>query len=142
MIKVQQQIKDGRARAVILASIGLFAFALVGRFIWTTERPLVERPRPVGTPADKTRPSNENSDIRAMDDGSDSPETLRFLLDRVKHDPDDFLVQNMVASAMLLRVRETGNADYLERAKSAAAMSLATVPPERNPGGLSERVLA
>jgi len=143
MIKVQQQIKDGRARAVILACIGLFAFALVGRLVWTTEWASVERLQPVGTPAGKTRPSNENSGIRAVDDGSDSsPERIGFLLDRVKHDPDDFLVQNMVASAMLLRVRETGNADYLERAKSAAAMSLATVPPERNPGGLSARARA
>ena len=143
MIKAQQRIKDGRAaRAVILACIGLFAFAFVGSFVWTTEWPSVERLRPVGTPAGKTRPSNENPGIRTMDDGSDSPETVRFLLDRVKRDPDDFLVQNMVASAMLLRVRETGNADYLERAKSAAAMSLATVPPERNPGGLSARARA
>jgi tetratricopeptide (TPR) repeat protein len=137
MIKVQQQTKDGRARAAILTCIGLFAIALVGRFVWTTEWRSVERLRPVSTPAGKTRPNNENSSIGAMDDGSDSPETIRFLLDRVKREPDDFLVQNMVASAMLLRVRETGNADYLERAKSAAAMSLATVPPERNAGGLS-----
>ena len=143
MIKAQQQIKDGRAaRAVIHACIGLFAFAFVGSIVWTTEWASVERLRPVGTPAGKTRPSNENPGIRTMDDGSDSPETVRFLLDRVKRDPDDFLVQNMVASAMLLRVRETGNADYLERAKSAAAMSLATVPPERNPGGLSARARA
>ena len=129
MIKVQQQIKGGRARAALLACIGLFAFALVGGFVWTTEWRSVERPRPVGTPAGKTRPSNDNSSIRAIDDGSDSsPERIGFLLDRVKHDPDDFLVQNMVASAMLLRVRETGNADYLERAKSAAAMSLSLRP--------------
>jgi tetratricopeptide (TPR) repeat protein len=143
MIKVQQQIKGGRARAAILACIGLFAFALVGGLVWTTGWRSVERLRPVSTPAGKTRPSNDNSSIRAIDDGSDSsPERIGFLLDRVKHDPDDFLVQNMVASAMLLRVRETGNADYLERAKSAAAMSLATLPPERNPGGLSARARA
>jgi tetratricopeptide (TPR) repeat protein len=143
MIKLQQKIKDGRAtRPAILAFFGLFAVALVVSFVWTTEWPSMERQQPVIKPAGKAQPGSDSSGIQAMDDGSDSPETVRFLLDRVKREPDDFLVQNMVASAMLLRVRETGNADYLERAKSAAAMSLATVPPERNPGGLSARARA
>ncbi len=68
---------------------------------------------------------------------ADSRDTLRFLLRRVKSDPEDFLAQDMLASAMLQKVRETGDADYLERAKQAAAASLASVPAERNPGGLS-----
>lgn len=68
---------------------------------------------------------------------ADSRDTLRFLLQRVKSDPEDFLAQGMLASALLQKVRETGSADYLERAKHAAAASLASVPAERNVGGLS-----
>ena len=48
----------------------------------------------------------------------------------------------MLASAMLQRVRETGNADYLARAKRCAELSLTTVPAERNGGGLSARARA
>ncbi|MDP9339689.1 MAG: tetratricopeptide repeat protein [Acidobacteriota bacterium] len=67
---------------------------------------------------------------------------MRFLLDRVKRDPDDFVAQNMLASSMLHKMRETGDANYLERAKRAAELSLASVAAERNAGGLSARAEA
>jgi len=71
-----------------------------------------------------------------------SEATVRFLVARVKSDPDDMIAENMLASQMLLRLRETGNADDLERALRAARVSLASVPSIRNLGGLSALVRA
>ncbi len=63
--------------------------------------------------------------------------TIRFLLDKVKRDPDDMLAQNMVAYRMLQKVRETGSADYIYNAFQAANASLHSVPAIRNIGGLT-----
>ncbi len=62
---------------------------------------------------------------------------IRFLSERVKRDPEDSLAQNMLASCFLQKVRETNNADYLRLAANAARLSLASVPAQRNSGGLS-----
>ena len=39
--------------------------------------------------------------------------TIRFLLDKVKRDPGDMIAENMLASRMLQRVRETGSAKII-----------------------------
>lgn len=61
----------------------------------------------------------------------------RFLADRVKRDPENFVALNMLAGYHLQRLRETGSLDYLDRAQRAARASLAALPAERNAGGLA-----
>jgi Flp pilus assembly protein TadD len=64
-------------------------------------------------------------------------ETIRFLEDRVKKDPEDFIAYNKLAQRYLQRLRETGDLTYLNLAVKAARASLATLPPEQNVGGLT-----
>src|SRR5712692_1545913 len=63
--------------------------------------------------------------------------SIRFLENRVKHDPADFIAYNKLAGLYLQRVRETGDLTYLNLASRAAHASLATLPPEQNTGGLT-----
>ena len=62
---------------------------------------------------------------------------IRFLEDRVKRDPDDFIAYNKLAGYYLQRLRETGLTTYLELASRAAKASLAAIPAEQNIGGLA-----
>lgn len=64
-------------------------------------------------------------------------ETIRFLEDRVKKDPEDFIACNKLAQQYQQRLRETGDLTYLNLAMKAARASLATLPPEQNVGGLT-----
>jgi tetratricopeptide (TPR) repeat protein len=64
-------------------------------------------------------------------------QTIRFLENRIKHDPEDFIARDKLAVYYLQRVRETGDLTYLKLASHAAQASLATMPPERNTGGLT-----
>ena len=64
-------------------------------------------------------------------------ETIRFLEDRVKKDPEDFIAYNKLAEQYLQRLRETGDLTYLNLATKAAHASLVTLPPEQNVGGLT-----
>jgi len=64
-------------------------------------------------------------------------QTIRFLEERVKRDPEDFIAHNKLAGQYLQRVRETGDVTYLNLAAKAAHASLATLPPEQNTGGLT-----
>ena len=68
-------------------------------------------------------------------------QTIRFLEDRVKRDPEDFIAHNKLAGQYLQRVRETGDVTYLNLAAKAAHASLATLPPEQNTGGLTALAL-
>ena len=68
-------------------------------------------------------------------------EAIRFLEDRVKRDPDDFIANNKLASEYLQRLRETGNVAYLDLASRAAKSSLKTLPAEQNKGGLSALIM-
>jgi tetratricopeptide (TPR) repeat protein len=70
-------------------------------------------------------------------DGEVAAQTIRFLEDRVKRDPEDFIAHNKLAAQYLQRVRETGDVTYLNLAAKAAHASLATLPPEQNTGGLT-----
>ncbi len=70
-------------------------------------------------------------------DAAAEQETIRFLEDRIKRDPEDFIAHNKLAAQYLQRVRETGDVTYLDLAAKAAHASLATLPPEQNSGGLT-----
>src|SRR5262247_2177731 len=87
-------------------------------------------------------PSNSSSTtlpaarpVPANADGSE--QAIRFLEDRVKRDPDDFIALNKLTGYYLLRLRETGNATWLDLATRAARSSLKAIPAEQNLGGLS-----
>ncbi len=130
-MKVTGQIPTSATdfRRMAVASICALALALCGGFLYKVPRR--------GTPNVQVSASaNRPSKSVGFEEEAVSADTTRFVLDRIRHDPEDFLAQNMLASSMLQKVRETGNADYLERALTAARASLASVPEGRNPGGL------
>lgn len=118
---------DFRRAAVLVICASVLLLCAI--FVWRT--PL---PKPSDAPVFDLGKGAGTSEASAEE--AISADTTRFLLNRLKHDPEDFLAQNMLASSMLQKVRETGNADYLERALKAARASLASVPEIRNPGGL------
>ena len=62
---------------------------------------------------------------------------IRFLEDRVKRDPQDFIAQNKLAGYYLQKLRETGRTTYIGLASRAAKASLAAIPAEQNVGGLA-----
>ncbi len=71
---------------------------------------------------------------------ADSAEqSIRFLEQRVRDDPEDFIAHNRLAGHYLGRLRETGSGEYLQLAARAAKLSLDAVPAEFNPGGLAAR---
>ena len=68
---------------------------------------------------------------------SDRPEaeqTIRYLEQRAKDDPDDFIARNKLATYYLQLVRESGDLTYLNLAYRAATSSLNTLSPEHNVG--------
>src|SRR5262245_27954390 len=75
------------------------------------------------------------SPVPANTDGSE--QAIRFLEDRVKRDPDDFIALNKLAGYYLLRLRETGNVTWLGLADRAARSSIKAIPEEQYIGGLS-----
>jgi pentatricopeptide repeat protein len=90
-------------------------------------------------------PSNSSSitvpparPVPADDAGGDgSEQAIRFLEDRVKRDPDDFIALNKLTGYYMLRLRETGSATWLDLAARAARNSLKAIPAEQNLVGLS-----
>ncbi len=64
-------------------------------------------------------------------------QTLRFLEDKIRRDPEDFIAQNKLAAYYLQQVRETSDVTYLKLAARAARASFATLPPEHNPASLA-----
>ncbi|HXG82434.1 MAG TPA: tetratricopeptide repeat protein, partial [Pyrinomonadaceae bacterium] len=70
-------------------------------------------------------------------DKNAAEQTIRFLEDKVKRDPEDFGANNKLAGQYLQRLRETGDVAYLDLAFRTARASLASVPEVRNAGGLA-----
>jgi tetratricopeptide (TPR) repeat protein len=66
-------------------------------------------------------------------------ETLRFLEQRTKSDPDDFVAFNQLISRYLQKLRETGDYAYLPKAHRAVDASLRAAPAESNISGLHFR---
>lgn len=128
-------------RPAILLALGVSAFILLAIFVFRAGWRKVGAPHPSVTSGGSTAKVETPAPFGSAEEAV-SAETTRFLLDRLKRDPEDFLAQNMLASSMLQKVRETGDASYLEAAMRAAQASLASVPAERNGGGLSNRARA
>ena len=84
-------------------------------------------PIPPPLPAASPLPAEAGNDERA----------IRFLEERVKSDPLDFVAYNQLAGYYLQRQRETGSITYLDLASRAAHASLTAIPAEQNVGGLS-----
>jgi tetratricopeptide (TPR) repeat protein len=70
-------------------------------------------------------------------DAATNESAIRFLESKLKRDPEDFSANNKLAALYLQKLRETGNAQYLDLAFRAARASLASVPEVRNAGGLA-----
>ncbi len=68
-------------------------------------------------------------------------ETIRFLENRVKNNSEDFIAYNKLASEYLRRMRETGDANYLNLANRAAESSLGILPAAQNKSGLANLAL-
>ena len=90
------------------------------------------------------RSATDNNPIKSIpsaatiiSDESSNNTTILFFENKVKNDPEDFGAQNKLASLYLQKLRETGNAQYLELAIRAARASLESVPDVRNSGGLA-----
>jgi len=65
-------------------------------------------------------------------------QTILFLEERTKTDPEDFIAQNKLAGYYLQQVRETGDLTYLKLAAHASEISVNTLVPEHNLDGLAE----
>lgn len=72
-----------------------------------------------------------------MDDEAATLSAIRFLEDRVKKDPDDFIAFNKLAERYLQKLRETGDLSYLDLASRTTQASLKAMPVEQNITGLS-----
>lgn len=70
-------------------------------------------------------------------DADSSESVIRFLENKVKDNPQDFMAHNKLAGYYLQRLRETGNVTFIDLAFRAARASLETVPAEHNTGGLA-----
>lgn len=70
-------------------------------------------------------------------DAGASDAAIRFLEQRVKSDPDDFIAYNQLAERYLLRLRESGDLAYLNLALRAAQSSLKAIPQAQNASGLA-----
>lgn len=92
----------------------------------------------VGSSSEKNQPPSSFSPTNPLPDNTNTDEeTIRFLEDRVKRDPDDMISYNMLGERYLKRLRETGNLTYLTLAEKAAKESNRILPPENNITGLS-----
>ena len=68
-------------------------------------------------------------------------ETIRFLEERIKRNPEDFIAYNKIASEYLQKMRETGDAAYLNLASRGATASLEILPAYQNKEGLATLAL-
>lgn len=90
---------------------------------WDRPKSFTPPPLPAATPL----PSN--------DDAMES--AIRFLEDRVKDNPSDFMAYNMLATRYLSRMRQTSNMNYLDLASRAIKASFEIAPKEYNKGAIS-----
>lgn len=86
------------------------------------------------SPSSKAIPIPAASPISA--EAAASEGAIRFLEDRVKKDPEDFIALNKLAEYYQLKLRETGNLQWLALAKRTAQASLKAIPAEQNSGAL------
>ena len=93
----------------------------------------------IGTASSTTTSSEPRIPVAELlpSDADVEQQTIRFLEDRVRRDPEDFIAHNKLAGQYLQRVRETGDVTYLDLAAKAAHASLTTLTAEQNTGGLT-----
>src|SRR5687767_16000348 len=94
-----------------LSLILLLSLIIISSGCRTTQK---NNPSPNSLPA--VEPLAEDIDV--------TEEAIRDLENRVKIDPDNMIAYNMLAERYLLRMRETGNMNYLELAARATQASL------------------
>lgn len=82
--------------------------------------------------ADGTTPSVANAE--APDSAAS---IIRALEERVLENPEDFIAYTKLSGYYLQRLRETGDAKYLDLASRAAQASIKILPAESNAGALS-----
>ena len=68
--------------------------------------------------------------------GAEPDVRTAFLEKRTAGDPDDFIAWAQLAESCLQRLRETGDDQWLKKARKAANASLKAAPAKSNPGGL------
>jgi pentatricopeptide repeat protein len=90
-----------------------------------------------------SRPTSSSSSIASIPPAKPIPSedkavesSIRWLEDRVKDNPGDFIAYNKLAGYYLRRLQETGSMNYLELASRAVEGSFAVLPKEENAGGL------
>lgn len=106
--------------------IAVFLFSALN-FVACSKTQATVYPAPDIAPPAKTTPSKD---------------TVGFLEERIKRDPEDFIAHNKLASEYLQKVRETGDVAFLNLALRAARASLLILPAEQNKGGLTVLVQA
>ncbi len=121
---IMQKSKMKFVYFVLLVCAGLLANACGGVQSATNE------PSSVSVPPAAKISADENS----------IEKTVRFLENKIKNDPEDSSANGKLAGLYLQKLRETGNAQYLELAFRAARASLDSVPEVRNAGGLAALV--
>jgi hypothetical protein len=84
-----------------------------------------------------TTPAVVPAAVPMSSEGGAVESTIRFLEDRVKSDPDDFIALNKLSGYYQQRAQETGDVKYLELSEKAARASLKVIPAENNPGALA-----
>jgi tetratricopeptide (TPR) repeat protein len=108
-----------RIQTIFIALVSLIASACGGQWSGSNADSLV-------VPAAVEIPSTEESDRTAV----------RYLEDKVKANPDDFIAYNKLTGYYLQYLRETGNVEYLDLALRAAQASIKIIPLDRNKGAL------
>ena len=106
------------AFAMVVSSLAVWGI------LWTASVLLKSRSIPPASPI----PSDEQANLQ----------TILYLEQRTKTDPEDFIAQNKLAGYYLQRVRETGDLTYLKLAQHASQSSSTTLPPEHNLDGLAQ----
>src|SRR5436309_157670 len=93
----------------------------------------------IGTASSTTTSSEPRIPVAELlpSDADVEQQTIRFLEERVRRDPEDFIAHNKLAGQYLQRVRETGDVTYLDLAAKAAHASLTTLTAEQNTVGLT-----
>jgi len=111
---------------LILQYGGLFVFSVAAAYlaVWAAVSFLGNR----SVPPASALPSDEAA----------NRQTILFLEERTKTDPEDFIAQNKLAGYYLQQIRETGDLTYLKLAAHASEISVATLAPEHNLDGLAE----
>jgi tetratricopeptide (TPR) repeat protein len=90
-----------------------------------------------------TEKYHASADVVLLSKGNDTTMVaVRFLEERVKNDPDDFVALNKLAGYYLQLHRETDDVKYLELSLRSAQASLNVLPIDQNLGGLSALALA